>query len=220
MSQIIEALPASAWQNLKFESGAAGLGDIPLSDKIITGLIDKGYETSLQIRTPLIPMLQKASRNLPAGFKLVVIEGYRSLSQQEMLWDKRWNEFAGANPDWDKDKLNLEVRKITAKPNTLANHNCGGAIDVALADTNGKLIDMGAPYPGQGVNVAQYRKKFPMFSPKIAPHQAANRTLLREAMEKAYFVWYPGEWWHYCWGDRMWAVYSRKNIYYFGAIEP
>lgn len=218
--QITHVLPPSAWQNVELHEGAAGLEEAPIRDNIVTGMINKGYVSSIQIRKPLFHMLVKAARNLPQGYKLVLIEGYRSVARQQLLWVKRWNDLAIANPDWDATMVDQEVSKITAKPNPLANHNCGGAIDVALADKDGNLVDMGAPYPAEGVNVNEYRTKFPMLSEDITLEQMMHRTILREAMEKAYFVWYPGKWWHYSWGDRMWAVYSRQKIYYFGPIEP
>ncbi|MCC6520971.1 hypothetical protein IT403_03270 [Candidatus Nomurabacteria bacterium] len=33
------------------------------------------------------------------------------------------------------------------------------------------------------------------------------------------FVYYPGEWWHYCYGDRMWAVYSRRKECVYGPVQ-
>jgi D-alanyl-D-alanine dipeptidase len=38
-------------------------------------------------------------------------------------------------------------------------------------------------------------------------------------MEAEDFVWYPGEWWHYCYGDRMWAVYSGRTECMYGSLE-
>lgn len=35
-------------------------------------------------------------------------------------------------------------------------------------------------------------------------------------MEKAGFQNYPFEWWHYCYGDRMWAAYSGKKTCFYG----
>jgi D-alanyl-D-alanine dipeptidase len=58
-----------------------------------------------------------------------------------------------------------------------------------------------------------------MLSDKITEEQKANRKILRDAMEKEDFVWYPGEWWHYCFGDRMWAVYSNQKECFYGPIE-
>jgi D-alanyl-D-alanine dipeptidase len=66
---------------------------------------------------------------------------------------------------------------------------------------------------------ADWHEKFKMLSDKITDEQKANRKILRDAMEKEDFVWYPGEWWHYCFGDRMWAVYSNQRECFYGPIE-
>ena len=58
-----------------------------------------------------------------------------------------------------------------------------------------------------------------MFSEDINEDQKQNRKILREAMERAGFVWYPGEWWHYCYGDRMWAVYTNRQECFYGPIQ-
>jgi D-alanyl-D-alanine dipeptidase len=97
----------------------------------------------------------------------------------------------------------------------LANHNCGGAVDVQLVYMDsGECVDMGTPPKyGHGYALTQ------MLSDKITEAQKNNRTILREAMAKAGFVWYPGEWWHYCYGDRMWAVYSGRQESFYGPVQ-
>jgi D-alanyl-D-alanine dipeptidase len=105
-----------------------------------------------------------------------------------------------------------------ARPAPLANHNCGGAIDVTLASADGKALDMGTLHPSEEDN-AEAIPKFPMFSKEITEAQVRNRALLRETMVAAGFVWYPGEWWHYCWGDRMWAVYTQQTECFYGPIN-
>lgn len=64
----------------------------------------------------------------------------------------------------------------------------------------------------------EWYKKIQMFSDKITNEQKQNRKTLQDAMETENFVWYPGEWWHYCWGDRMWAVYTNQTECYYGPI--
>ena len=39
-------------------------------------------------------------------------------------------------------------------------------------------------------------------------------------MKKLDFVNFPAEWWHYCYGDRMWAAYKGKKECFYGYIEP
>lgn len=38
-------------------------------------------------------------------------------------------------------------------------------------------------------------------------------------MKKNGFVNYPNEWWHFCYGDRMWAAYSGKKTCFYGLVK-
>ena len=33
------------------------------------------------------------------------------------------------------------------------------------------------------------------------------------------FVNFPGEWWHFCYGDKMWAAYKNKKECKYGYIS-
>jgi hypothetical protein len=39
----------------------------------------------------------------------------------------------------------------------------------------------------------------------------ANRKMLRDAMMAEGFAPYDGEWWHFCYGDKEWAFYYKKD---------
>ena len=45
-----------------------------------------------------------------------------------------------------------------------------------------------------------------------------NMKVLYDAMTKAGFANYPLEWWHYSYGDRMWAAYSGKEECFYGPV--
>jgi D-alanyl-D-alanine dipeptidase len=70
-----------------------------------------------------------------------------------------------------------------------------------------------------GTSLTDFGEKVHMHSDLITEEQKVNRTLLREAMTKAGFAYYPLEWWHYCWGDRMWAVYSNQTKCFYGPVK-
>ncbi|MEI3155363.1 MAG: M15 family metallopeptidase [Odoribacter sp.] len=47
-----------------------------------------------------------------------------------------------------------------------------------------------------------------------------NRKALCRLMRSEGFVNYPGEWWHFSYGDRMWAAYAhRKKAVYDTVVE-
>lgn len=216
MAQIKKILPRNAWDGVIIEENNEPLILLKSTDRLKTGLIKKDYTPSFLVRKSVEEKLYRVSENLPKGIILVVIEGYRTLKEQQNSWDRKFQKLKVENPSWTDEEIEKQVRLVVAKPNPLANHHCGGAVDVTLAYQEGALLDMGSFYPSEAMSFECY-KKFQMLSSQITEEQKANRKILRDAMEKEDFVWYPGEWWHYSWGDRMWAVYSkRKKCFYAG----
>ena len=49
--------------------------------------------------------------------------------------------------------------------------------------------------------------------------QQQNRKILFDAMTAAGFTNYPAEWWHYSYGDRMWAAYNRNKISLYNLVD-
>lgn len=108
-----------------------------------------------------------------AGYRLVLWDCYRPLSVQKKMW-----------------KIH-PVKGEVANPKTGSNHNRGAAVDVALADKNGKLVEMPS--------------KFDEFSKKawkntkqgISAVALKHRTILQNAMLKHGFKGIKREWWHF-----------------------
>jgi len=224
MTQINKVLPRSAWENVIIQDNDEPLVELQETLKLKLGGVHKEYEPLFLVRKRVAEKLYKISESLPSGIVLVVIEGYRTMEHQQHSWDRNFQRVKNDNPEWNDEEVDKQVRLVIARPHPLANHHCGGAIDVTLANENGELLDMGNPYPSEAYGT-DIRNKFPMFpntlfSKVITKAQEESRKLLRESMEQEDFVWYPGEWWHYCYGDRMWAVYSEKPVCFYGPIEP
>jgi D-alanyl-D-alanine dipeptidase len=158
-------------------------------------------------------MLYKASEKLPSEYKLAIVEGVRSIEKQQEHWNKKFEHFSSEHPEWSVEEIEYQTVLVVARPAPLANHNCGGAVDVALVYNN-ELVDMGSR-----PQAFAEKKLVEMFSELITDEQKHNRSILREAMESVGFVWYPGEWWHYCYGDRMWAVYTNRKECIYGPIQ-
>ena len=39
------------------------------------------------------------------------------------------------------------------------------------------------------------------------------------AMNQAGFVQHPCEWWHFSFGDQLWAWYTKSDAAFYGAVE-
>lgn len=215
--QISKTLPRSEWEKVTIREKDEPLVELAETARIKIGLISKSYEPSFLVRKTIREKLYKVSENLPEGINLVLIEGYRTMKSQQESWDREFAKIKLKNPDWADEDIEKKIRLVIARPAPLANHHCGGAVDVSLAYSDGTLLDMGTPYPSELTDLEWY-KKFQMLSEEITEEQKENRKILRYAMETEDFVWYPGEWWHYCWGDRMWAVYSNQTECFYGPV--
>lgn len=216
--QISKILPRSDWENVVIEENNEELVEIVETSRLKRSAFGKKYQPQYLVRKTLAEKLYKASEFLPEGTNLVVIEGYRSLKTQENMWNEEFENLKKQNPTWSDEDVERQVRVVIAKPNPLANHNCGGAVDVTLAFEDGNPLDMGSPYPNKGYDL-ETQKKYPMFTNGLTDNQIKNRALLRNTMISVGLVYYPGEWWHYCYGDRMWAVYTRQEKCFYGPIS-
>lgn len=221
--QAPKVLPRSAWERVTIRENGELLVLVRDGERIKTGLITKSYPPLFYVRKAVSEMLSVASRFLPEGYPLVLIEGYRTLESQQKSWNTEWKAIRASHPDWNEARVEKAVLLVCAKPSLLANHYSGGAVDVTLVRDGGAPVDMGSPYISEG-NVSVFLKKFPMFPNsllrrRITREQECNRKILRESMEAAGFVWYPGEWWHYCYGDRMWAVYTDRTECFYGPVD-
>lgn len=168
-----------------------------------------------QVRKAIAEKLDYAKKKLPQGISLKLLDGYRSLERQRQVWDRKWDIVKSENPNWSDDKIDQEVRLVVARPYGITNHVCGGAVDVCLMNESGEMLDFGTEYAAAG---EASRRKCPMFASDLTPEQVRNRKILRDTMTSAGFVYYPGEWWHYCYGDRMWAVYTGRSECFYGPV--
>ncbi len=220
--QITKTLPRNNWEGIVISENNEPLVEMVATNRIqLSEISDKPYETSFFVRKTVADKLVRVSETLPEGLLLVIMEGYRSTESQQKLWDEKYEKLQKENPTWPAEQIEQQVRLLIAKPLPLANHHCGGAIDVTLAYDNGEFVDMGTPYIDliEDNQMNDFLKKIPMLSEEITEEQKINRAVLRNAMDTEDFVWYPGEWWHYCFGDRMWAVYSGKGECVYGSVD-
>ena len=218
MTQLKTVLGRAAWEKVAIKENDEPLVELVNTKKLRIGGINKSYKPLFLVRRSVAEKLYRAAEMLPDGFVLIVIEGFRTMESQQEEWDRVWKIIQTQNPKFSSDEVEREVRLLVAKPHLLANHHCGGAVDVTLGYEDGTLVDMGTPYISM-MKEDGCRNKIPMLSPQISDEAAEFRNMLRSVMVKQGFVWYPGEWWHYCYGDRMWAVYLNKTECFYGPIE-
>jgi len=162
------------------------------------------------VRKSIARMINTAQANLPAGLRLIIKCGYRTPEVQARQYRKDYENLRLEKPNWDKDKLDIEIVKRTDPPD-VGPHCTGGAIDLSIIDESGKQLDM-------GTNMGVFNLDTYTYSDTIAAESKLNRNILIDTMSKAGFLNFPAEWWHWSYGDREWAFVNNQTAFY-GPID-
>lgn len=211
-SQITQGLPLEKIKNISIREINEPLVDIVENEKIT--LLSGHKYLSPHLRKKALEYLYKAANNLPEGYKLLIVTAYRPIWMQKELYRRRLKQLAIKHPFkmvFQYRKWKKMVNRYTSPPGG-SSHQYGGAVDVTVIDNQRNRLDM-------GTTLTDYGEKVHTENRLITELQRKNRRLLYEAMTQAGFVNYPLEWWHYSYGDRMWAAYSGKQECFYGRIE-
>lgn len=168
-----------------------------------------------RLRTGATERLARAEKLLPNGLRLLVVEGYRPPALQRKYFEEYRDELAKLHPDYSPAQLRTAASRYVSPPD-LAPHSAGAAIDLTLCDASGVELDMGtrmnaSPEESEGRCYTE--------SPGLPAKAAAHRAILVDAMHSAGFVNYPTEWWHFSYGDRYWALLTKRPAALYGPAE-
>jgi D-alanyl-D-alanine dipeptidase len=178
----------------------------------LTGSRSKN-EDSFYLRETVAKMLQKASDLLPDGYKLIVADAWRPKSIQQKYFNAYLNKFKKENPKWPMAKLINYTSNFAISPDDekRAGHLTGAAVDLGLWK-NGRRVPMNSLKISFQNNSLSNQEQLPTYIQN-------NRKLLSEVMSRAGFTNYPKEYWHWSYGDVMWAELNNKNTAIYGVIE-
>ena len=164
---------------------------------------------------------------LKSSFNLLIYDSWRPLEVQEFMF-KRAILLECEKLDIDISFENIKsypsilkkVEKFWAYPSHDTRcpppHSTGGALDVCLSDKDGNLVEMGSMVDQMD------ETSNPYFYANIKNEEAiiwnSRRNLLREIMTKFGFAQHPNEWWHFSYGDQLWAWKNKKANALYGKI--
>lgn len=171
-------------------------------------------DPKLYLREETVTKLLRVQRSL-GKLELKIWDAFRSRDVQNSIYQKYWNDKHRSYPQWDKEKLRLEVGKFVSPPyekDQVPPHSTGGAVDITLLDENKKELDMGTEFDSFGPEANPFF--FAIYKNK--PNITKNRRILREAMEAEGFTIDESEWWHFDYGNQMWALKSGKPFAIYG----
>jgi D-alanyl-D-alanine dipeptidase len=163
------------------------------------------------VRKRVAEMLAQAGESLPAGIDIEIIEGFRPIAQQRLMYEHLRAEFAKKHPEWNKATLNRITNTLSAPPGDKSPppHTTGAAVDVCLIYAKtGVWLDVTSPFEWDETSA-------PTAIKGLSAEARKSRNLLIGAMEAAGLTNYAGEWWHWSYGDQGWAlrVGAAKAIY-------
>ena len=161
------------------------------------------------------------------SFCLLIYDSWRPLEVQEFMF-KRAFLLECEKLDIDASLKNMKsypsilkkVEKFWAYPSFDSRcpppHSTGGALDVCLSDKEGNLVEMGSKIDQMD------ESSTPDFYANKKNEEAiiwdSRRNLLTEIMTKFGFVQHPNEWWHFSYGDQLWAWKNKKENAIYGKI--
>ena len=182
-----------------------------------------------KLREKVINRLVKVNDYLisKSSFNLLIYDSWRPLEVQEFMF-KRAFLLECEKSDIDISFENMKsypsilkkVEKFWAYPSydtsCPPHHSTGGALDVCLSDKDGNLIEMGSKV--DQMDVTSNPDFYSIKKNEEAIIWDNRRNLLREIMTKFGFAQHPNEWWHFSYGDQLWAWKNKKENAVYGKI--
>lgn len=171
------------------------------------------------LRESVLARLMGAASILPEGRQLVVLDGWRPHELQTALHEHFSAEVSARYPDLDAVEHQQRVRQFVAPPSNDAKapspHLTGGSVDVTLCDANGDFLDMGTEFdqPSLLARTAALESLEP--SEGQGPAQQHRRQLFA-AMINAGFSNLASEWWHFDYGNQLWAWSTNHDNAFYG----
>ncbi len=167
------------------------------------------------LRRSLAERLQQAQEALPAGLRLLILEGYRPYDLQESYFTNHKRRLTDADPELSDQAAFMAASQFVSPPD-VAPHVSGAAVDLTLLAQDGEQLDMGTP-----VNASPEESDGACYfaADNISKIARQNRTILASALGGAGLVNYPTEWWHWSYGDRYWALTLARPHAIFGPVR-
>ena len=185
---------------------------------------DYGGMSPFVLRASVVAKLEEAQNSLQQrqpGWKLLVFDAYRPISVQRYMVEYTYRALL-SDLQLQPDTLTSQQQEAVMNdvldfwaipsddPSTPPPHSTGAAIDLTLADEAGNPVDMGSP-----IDEISERSHPYYFRDSQMPEEQSfhyHRSILFEAMESAGFIGHPNEWWHFSYGDQIWAWQLRERL--------
>lgn len=209
-------------------------GDEPLVDALAAGLAGESFYARVDglnapyyaalagamkrvwVRRGVLERLLRVNEALgPLGIEVYLLDGYRTLECQRAVYDWFIDQARRAMPHGTMEQWRAFAFPYISDPRTFdwndsttwISHITGAAIDLTLRRrASGEWLYMGGVFddPSDVSTTAHYEGVSTTLG-MSAEDARRNRRLLFWAMHREGFSSLPSEWWHYDYGDQLWA---------------
>ena len=147
--------------------------------------------------------------------KLIIRSVWRSFEHQKILRNRRVKIIKKEHPDKSLKEINKIVSYFIASEEE-SMHSTGGAVDALIYDLKKNCVmDFGN---NDGLKLELNKTCYP-FHPDITPQVRKNRELLISLFDKEDFVVDPKEYWHFDYGNVIWAIEKGEKNAKYGIIK-
>ena len=169
---------------------------------------------------------EKALKRREPTLRLAIFDAWRPIPVQAFMVDHSITELCrerGVEQRQGPD-LDAVIRAVgrfwaapSRDPSTPPPHSTGAAVDLTLATLKGIPLEMGGSIDAIGpISEPDHYCNNVDDSGRLW-HQ--RRRLLADVMGSAGFVQHPNEWWHYSYGDQLWAWRSGAATAIYAEAE-
>jgi zinc D-Ala-D-Ala dipeptidase len=189
-----------------------------------------GDKSPFYLRSRVIEKLMEVNRilaQLKSGYQITVYDAYRPVVVQQFMVIHAYQDLIKAREldplqisNQQKEDLMQDVYQFWAIPSyDLASpppHSTGAAVDVTFIDEARKEINMGSAI--DLISPLSHPNYFQEKAQEDFQQYHRDRQLLNQAMTSAGFQRHPNEWWHFSWGDQMWAWLTEAPEAFYGRV--
>lgn len=168
-------------------------------------------------RQSVAQKLQQAADLLPEHLGIVVLDAWRSRAVQQAVQDEVGNVIQATYPQLTATEHHQLLSQFVApvSPDFISPHLTGGSVDITLFDrATGDWLDMGSAFD------EPTERSYTHFYEDQPKHVACyHRRLLYSVMTQVGFSNLPTEWWHFDYGNPLWAHYNQQSHAIYGAAH-
>lgn len=184
----------------------------------IRGFRNASFEQ--EIRAGVFERLLLAAEALPADYRLVIWDAWRSAELQKEIYDRYYTQlyaqFGALGPDQLGQLCQQFVALPSVDPTKPSHHLTGGAVDVTIMDDFGQELWMGTGFDdfSEKSHTRYFENEENCISGRDEEAQR-NRRILHDVMRAVgMFTGLATEWWHFQLGTQAHGIATNQNAEY------